>query len=141
MSVGIEPETSCIITSMLDRFATSVTSTVTIWNLDGIYNFVLLKTLCFTWWLVSYVRHRPRRATSSGHDVAGTGLNMYFPKVKACLSTRFGSTDVAADSRPSEKQAAAGQLAGGGAVNAHEAGHCAASESSTRSRRVGRPGT
>ena len=136
MAIGIEPETSRIITSMLDCFATSVTSTVTVCNLDGICSLVLLKTLFFTWWLVSYVRRRPRRATSSGHDVAGTGLNMYFPKAKACLTTRFGSTDVAADSRPSEKQAAAGQLAGGGAVNAHEAGHCAASESSARGRRA-----
>jgi hypothetical protein len=57
-----------------------------------------------------------------GHDVAGPGFNMYLPKAKACLATRFGSTDVAADGRPSEKQAAAGQLACGGAVNAHEAG-------------------
>jgi hypothetical protein len=45
-----------------------------------------------------------------------------------CTSRKpFGSTDVKTDSRPSEKQAAAGQLAGGGAVNTHEAGHCAAS--------------
>ena len=137
MSVGFEPETSRIISSLLDRFATSVTSTVTVCNLDGICSLVLLKTLFFTWWLVSYVRRRPRRATSSGHDVAGTGLNMYFPKAKACLTTRFGSTDVAADSRPSEKQAAAGQLAGGGAVITHEAGHCAASESCARGRRAG----
>ena len=136
MEVGIEPETFRILTSMLDLFATSVTSTVTIWNLDGICHLALLKTLFFTWWLVSYVRRRSRRATSSGHDVAGTGFNMYFPKAKACLSTRFGSTDVATDSRPSEKQAAAGQLAGGGAVNAHEAGHCAASESCARGRRA-----
>jgi hypothetical protein len=96
-----------------------------------------LKTLFFTWWLVSNVRRRPRRATRSGHDVAGQGFNMYLLKAKACLATRFGSTDVAADGRPSEKQAAAGQLAGGGAVNTHEAGHCTASESSARGRRAG----
>ena len=89
-----------------------------------------------TRWLVSNVRRRPRRATLSGHDVAGQGFSMYLPKAKACLATRFGSTDVAADGRPSKKQAAAGQLAGGGAVNAHEAGHCAASESSARGRRA-----
>ncbi len=36
-----------------------------------------------------------------------------------------------------EKQAAAGQFAGGGAMNAHEAGHSAASESSARGRLAG----
>ncbi len=98
-----------------------------------------LKTLFFTWWLVSNVWRRPRRVTRSGHDVAGPGFNMYLltRKAKAYLATRFGSTDVAADGRPSEKQAAAGQLAGGGAVNAHEAGHCTASESSAHGRRAG----
>ena len=54
MSPRIKPETSRIISSMLDRFATSVTSTVTVCNLDGICSLVLLKTLFFTWWLVSY---------------------------------------------------------------------------------------
>ncbi len=103
-------------------------------NLDGICIVFSLTALFFTWWLVSNVRRRPRRATRSGHDVTGPGFNMYLPKAKACLATRFGSTDVAADGRPSEKQAAAGQLAGGGAVNAHEAGHCAASESCARGR-------
>ena len=98
-------------------------------NLDGVSIVFSLTTLFFTWWLVSNVLRRPRRATRSGHDVTGPGFNMYLPKAKACLATRFGSTDVAADGRPSEKQAAAGQLAGGGAVNAHEVGHCAASES------------
>ncbi len=116
---------------------TSITSCVTILNLDGISVVFSLTTLFFTWWLVSNVRRRPRRATRSGHDVAGPGFNMYLPKAKACLATRFGSTDVTADGRPSEKQAAAGQLAGGGAVNAHEAGHCATSESCVRGRRAG----
>ena len=129
MTAGFEPETSRIITSMLDSFATSVTSTVTVCNLDGICSLVLLKTLFFTWWLVSYVRRRSRRATSSGHNVASLGFNMYFPKAKAYLST-------AAAGQPRQKQAAAGQLAGGGAVNAHEAGHCAASESCARGRRA-----
>ncbi len=68
-----------------------------------------------TWWLVYNVRRRPRRATRSGHDVAGPDFDMYLPKAKACLATKFCSTDVAADCRPREKQAAAGQLAGGGA--------------------------
>ncbi len=77
MKVRLEPETSRILTSMLDRFATSVTSTVTIWNLDGMCNLGLLKTLFFTWWLVSYVRRRPRRATSSCHDV---GLQHVLPE-------------------------------------------------------------
>ena len=104
MSLGIEPETSRIITSMLDRFATSVTSTVTVCNLDGICSLVLLKTLFFTWWLVSYVRRRPRRATSSGHDVAGTGFNMYFPKAKACLSTCGGG-------QPTERETSRGWTA------------------------------
>jgi hypothetical protein len=49
--------------------------------------FFSLTTLFFTWWLVSNVRRRPRRATRSGHDVAGLGFNMYLPKAKACLAT------------------------------------------------------
>ncbi len=91
-----------------------------------------LTTLCVNWFLVLDVLHRPRHATRSGHDVTGTGFDMDLPKAKACLATRFCSTDVAADCRPSEKQAAAGQLAGGGAMNSHEAGHCAASSARGR---------
>jgi hypothetical protein len=83
------------------------------------------------------VWRRPRRAPRSGHDVTGPGFDMYIPKAKACLATRFWSTDVAADCRPSEKQAVAGQLAGGGSMNIHEAGHYATSESSARGGRAG----
>jgi hypothetical protein len=57
---------------------------------------------------VPNVRRRPRRANSTGHEVAGPGFNMYLPKAKACLATRFCSTDVAEDCRPSEKQLEAG---------------------------------
>ncbi len=46
-----------------------------------------LTTLFFTWWLVSNVLRRPRRATRAGHDVAGPGFNMYLPKAKAGLAT------------------------------------------------------
>ncbi len=134
ITLNFEPKTSRILTSILNRYATSITSSVSILNLDDICIVFPLTTLFFTWWLVSNVRRRPRLATRSGHDVACPGFNTYLPKAKACLTTRFGSTDVAADGRPSEKQAAAGQLAGGGAVNAHEAGQCAASESCARGR-------
>jgi hypothetical protein len=76
-----------------------------------------------TGWLMSDVRRGARRAPGSGHDVAGTGLDMDLPDAQIRSSAGLRCGDVAPDRGPVEKQAATGQLAGSGAVRAHKAGH------------------
>ena len=69
---------------------------------------------------------RPARGPprpGSGHDVAGTGLDMDLPDAQIRSSAGLRCGDVAPDRGPVEKQAATGQLAGSGAVRAHKAGH------------------
>ena len=65
---------------------------------------------------MSDVGRRSRAATRSGHDVTGTDINLNFPDSKFGSTARLGSSDVAPDRRPTEKQAPAGKLAGFGAL-------------------------
>ncbi len=66
-----------------------------------------------------------RAATRSGHDVTGPDINLDFPDAKLGRTARLGSSDVAPDRRPTEKQAPAGELAGFGALGTHKAGRLA----------------
>ena len=58
-----------------------------------------------------------RAATRSGHDVTCPDINLDFPDAKFGCSARLGSSDVAPDRRPTEKQAPTGKLAGFGALD------------------------
>jgi len=80
-----------------------------------------------TFWLMSDVGRGSRAATRSGHDVRVTGpdINLDFPDAQFDCTARLGSSDVAPDRRPTEKQAPAGKLAGFGALGTHKAGRSA----------------
>ena len=78
-----------------------------------------------TFWLMSDVGRGSRAAPGSGHDVAGLDINLDFPYAQFGCTARLGSSDVAPDRRPTEKQAPAGQLAGFGALGTHKAGRSA----------------
>ena len=65
---------------------------------------------------MSDVGRGSRAATRSGHDVTGPDINLDFPAAQFGCTARLGSSDVAPDRCPTEKQAPAGQLAGFGAL-------------------------
>jgi hypothetical protein len=67
---------------------------------------------CGTFWLVSDVRRRSRRAPGSGHDVRSPNVNLDLPEAHYGYTTGFGGCNMAMDRRPTEKQAPAGELAG-----------------------------
>ena len=73
---------------------------------------------------MSDVGRGSRAAPGSGHDVAGSDINLDFPYAQFGCTERLGSSDVAPDRRPTEKQAPAGKLAcfGHGALGTHKAG-------------------
>ena len=77
-----------------------------------------------TFWLMSDVGRGSRATPRSGHDVAGPDINLDFPDAKFGCTTRLGSSDVAPDRHPTEKQALAGKLTcfGHGALGTHKAG-------------------
>ena len=81
-----------------------------------------------TFWLMSDVGRGSRAAPGSGHDVAGSDINLDFPYAQFGCTERLGSSDVAPDRRPTEKQAPAGKLAcfGHGALGTHKVGPTAA---------------
>ena len=64
-------------------------------------------------------------APRSCHDVTGPDINLDFPEAQFRCTARLGSSDVAQDRSPTEKQAPAGQLAGFGALGTHKAGRLA----------------
>ena len=76
---------------------------------------------------MSDVGRRSRAATRSSHDVTGQDINLNFPDSKFGSTARLGSSDVAQDRRPTEKQAPAGKLAcfSHGALGTHKAGRSA----------------
>ena len=78
-----------------------------------------------TFWLMSDVGRGSRAAPRPGHDVTGLDINLDFSDAQFGCTTRLGSSDVALDRRPTEKQAPAGQLAGFGALGTHKAGRSA----------------
>ena len=82
-----------------------------------------------TFWLMSDVGRGSRAAPRSGHDVAGPDINLDFPYAQFCCTARLGSSDVAPDRRPTEKQAPAGKFKlaclGYGALGTHKAGRLA----------------
>ena len=82
-----------------------------------------------TFWLMLDVGRGPRAAPRSGHDVAGPDINLDFPYAQFCCTARLGSSDVAQDRRPTEKQAPAGKFKlaclGYGALGTHKAGRLA----------------
>ena len=116
-----EPGTTRIVTSILDCQATSVTSSVSILNLDGICIVFSLTTLFFSWWLVSNVRRRPRRATRSGHDVTGMGLPVH-------LDSPGPDSEVLALRLPGRRSATG--LEAGAAISACGPAQCHASSKS-----------
>ena len=77
-----------------------------------------------TFWLMSDVGCGSRAARCSGHDVTGPDINLDFPEAQFGCTARLGSSDVAPDRRPTEKQAPAGKLAcfDHGALGTHKAG-------------------
>ena len=70
---------------------------------------------------MSDVRRGSRRAPGSGHDVTGPDLDLNFPDTHFGCGTGLRLRDVAMNSRPTEKQAPAGELAGFTALGTHEA--------------------
>ena len=88
-----------------------------------------------TFWLMSDVGCGSRTTPRSGHDVTGQDINLDFPYAQFGCTARLGSSYVAPDRRPTEKQAPAGQLAGFGALGTHKAGRSA---SESRCSRAGR---
>ena len=74
---------------------------------------------------MSDVGRGSRAAPRSGHDVTGPDINLDFPDAQFGCTARLGSSDVAPDRRPTEKQAPAGKLAcfGHGALGTHKARH------------------
>ena len=71
---------------------------------------------------MSDVGRRSRAAPRSGHDVTGPDINLNFQDSKFGSTARLGSSDVAPDRRPTEKQAPTGKLAGFCALGTHKAG-------------------
>ncbi len=70
---------------------------------------------------MSDVGRGSRADTRSGHDVVtGPDINFDFPDAKLGCMARLGSSDVAQDHRPTEKQAPAGKLAGFSALGTHK---------------------
>ena len=69
-----------------------------------------------TFWLMSDVGRGSSAAPRSGHDVTGPDINLDFSEAQFGCTARLGSSDVAQDRRPTEKQAPTGQLAGFGAL-------------------------
>ena len=78
-----------------------------------------------TFWLMSDVGRGSRAATRSGHDVTGLDINLDFPDAQLGCTARLGSSDVAPDRRPTEKQTPTGKLFGFGALGTHKAGRSA----------------
>ena len=70
---GIEPITSCIGSSRLNHYSSSV---------DGSEVICIVYAYCTTWRLVTYVRRRTSRPTRPRHDVAGPSLHMDLFKAK-----------------------------------------------------------
>ena len=85
-----------------------------------------------TFWLMSDVGRGSRAAPRSCHDVTGPDINLDFPDAKFGCTAQLGSSDVAPDRRPTEKQAPVGKLAGFGALGTHKA--CRSESESWRSR-------
>ena len=85
-----------------------------------------------TWRLVSDIRRGARRATRSGHDVAGPGLHLDRSDARLRRAACRCSRNVPLDCGAVEKQAAAGEHAGRRAVRAHEACHTAVRVSAAR---------
>ena len=77
-----------------------------------------------TFWLMSDVGRGSRTAPRSGHAVRVTSqdINLDFPEAQFGCTARLGSSNVAQDRSPTEKQAPTGQLAGFGALGTHKAG-------------------
>ena len=77
-----------------------------------------------TFWLMSDVGRGSRAAPCSGHDVTGPDINLDFQEAQfGCTARpRLGSSNMAQDHSPTEKQAPAGQLDGFGALGTHKAG-------------------
>ena len=109
---------SCIASSCLNHYATSVHSSVIEYHKT--MTKYTRQHIPDTWYLLIDVGRRARvpRRPRSGHDVTGPDINLNFPDANLkfrCLA-RLGSSDVAPDRRPTEKQAPAGKLAGFGAL-------------------------
>ena len=68
-----------------------------------------------------------RAAPHSGHGVTGQdiNLNLDFSDAQFGCTALLGSSDVAQDRHPTEKQAPTGQLAGFSALGTHKAGRSA----------------
>ena len=92
---------------------------------EGIHTLGMTLVTHGTFWLMSDVGRGSRAATRSGHDVTGPDINLDFPDAQFDCTARLGSSDVAPDRRPTEKQAPAGKLAGFGALGTHKAGRSA----------------
>ena len=75
-----------------------------------------------SFWLMSDVGRGSRAAPCSGHDVTGLDINLDFPEAQFGCTARLGSSNMAQDRSPTEKQAPAGQLDGFGALSTHKAG-------------------
>ena len=59
---------------------------------------------------MSDVGRGSRAAPCSGHDVTGPDINLDFPEAQFGCTARLGSSNMAQDRSPTEKQAPAGQL-------------------------------
>ncbi len=68
-----------------------------------------------------WCRHR---APGSGHDITGSDITLNFLDAQRSCRTGLRSSNVAADRRPTEKQAPAGELADFTALGTHEACQC-----------------
>ena len=74
---------------------------------------------------MSDVGRGSRAAPRSGHGVTGQDINLDFSDAQFGCTALLGSSDVAQDRRPTEKQAPTGQLAGFSALGTHKAGRSA----------------
>ena len=74
---------------------------------------------------MSEVGRGSRAAPRSGHGVTGQDINLDFSDAQFGCTAQLGSSDVAQDRRPTEKQAPTGQLAGFSALGTHKAGRSA----------------
>ncbi len=125
MTFSLNPRPSCIDSTCLNHYATSVHSSVT--NPIKHDLNTLRKTFPThgTVWLMSDVGRRSSAAARPGHAVTGPDINLDFPDAKLGCTTLLGSCNVAPDRRPTEKQVPAGKLAGFSALGTHKAGHSA----------------
>ena len=94
---GIEPMTSCIRSSWLNHYASSV---------DGSGVICIVYVYCTAWRLVTYVRRRTSRPTRPRHDVSGPSLHMDLFEAETGGEAGLGGADVAAHSGPMEEEPA-----------------------------------